>query len=54
MRAGPAIGFAVAFAAMLYTHNWALFFGAATGRRVARAAVARAAAPSAGGCCAPA
>src|SRR5919112_4329283 len=26
-----AIGFAVAFAAMLYTHNWALFFGAATG-----------------------
>jgi mannosyltransferase len=27
----PAIGFAVAFAAMLYTHNWALFFGAATG-----------------------
>ena len=31
VRAGPAIGFAVAFAAMLYTHNWALFFGAATG-----------------------
>jgi mannosyltransferase len=27
----PAIGFAVSFAAMLYTHNWALFFGAATG-----------------------
>ena len=26
-----AIGFAVAFAAMLYTHNWALFFGAACG-----------------------
>ena len=31
MRRAPAIGFAVAFAAMLYTHNWALFFGAATG-----------------------
>ena len=31
VRRGPAIGFAVAFAAMLYTHNWALFFGAATG-----------------------
>lgn len=31
VRKGPAIGFAVAFAAMLYTHNWALFFGAATG-----------------------
>jgi mannosyltransferase len=31
IRLGPAIGFAVAFAAMLYTHNWALFFGAATG-----------------------
>jgi hypothetical protein len=31
LRRGPAIGFAVAFAAMLYTHNWALFFGAATG-----------------------
>jgi mannosyltransferase len=30
-RKAPAIGFAVAFAAMLYTHNWALFFGAATG-----------------------
>jgi len=27
----PAIGFAVAFAAMLYTHNWSIFFGAATG-----------------------
>ena len=26
-----AIGFAAAFAAMLYTHNWALFFGAACG-----------------------
>jgi mannosyltransferase len=31
MRTAPAIGFAVSFAAMLYTHNWALFFGAATG-----------------------
>src|SRR5215208_3469338 len=31
MRSAPAIGFAVSFAAMLYTHNWALFFGAATG-----------------------
>ena len=31
VRKGPTIGFAVAFAAMLYTHNWALFFGAATG-----------------------
>jgi mannosyltransferase len=31
VRRGPAIGFAVALAAMLYTHNWALFFGAATG-----------------------
>jgi len=31
IRKRPAIGFAVAFAAMLYTHNWALFFGAATG-----------------------
>jgi mannosyltransferase len=31
LRRGPALGFAVAFAAMLYTHNWALFFGAATG-----------------------
>jgi mannosyltransferase len=31
IRRGPAIGFALAFAAMLYTHNWALFFGAATG-----------------------
>jgi mannosyltransferase len=30
-RRAAAIGFAVAFAAMLYTHNWALFFGAATG-----------------------
>jgi len=31
IRAAPAIGFAAAFAAMLYTHNWALFFGAASG-----------------------
>jgi len=31
VRIGYAIGFAVAFAAMLYTHNWALFYGAATG-----------------------
>ena len=31
VRRAPAIGFAVAFAAMLYTHNWALFLGAATG-----------------------
>ena len=31
LRRGPAIGFAVAFAAMLYTHNWSIFFGAATG-----------------------
>jgi len=31
VRRRPAIGFAVSFAAMLYTHNWALFFGAATG-----------------------
>ena len=31
VRVAPAIGFAAAFAAMLYTHNWALFFGAATG-----------------------
>jgi mannosyltransferase len=31
IRRAPAIGFAVALAAMLYTHNWALFFGAATG-----------------------
>jgi hypothetical protein len=30
-RRAPAIGFAVAFAAMLYTHNYAVFFGAATG-----------------------
>jgi hypothetical protein len=28
---GWAIGYAVALAAMLYTHNWALFFGAAGG-----------------------
>jgi hypothetical protein len=31
VRRVPAAGFAVAFAAMLYTHNWALFLGAATG-----------------------
>ena len=31
VRRAPAIGFAVSFAAMLYTHNWALFFGAASG-----------------------
>ncbi|HKH19239.1 MAG TPA: glycosyltransferase family 39 protein [Solirubrobacteraceae bacterium] len=31
LRTAPAIGFAVAFASMLYTHNWALFFGAASG-----------------------
>jgi mannosyltransferase len=31
VRRGPTIGFAVAFAAMLYTHNWTIFFGAATG-----------------------
>jgi mannosyltransferase len=31
VRRGPAIAFACAYAAMLYTHNWALFFGAATG-----------------------
>ncbi len=31
VRRAPAIGFAVAFAAMLYTHNWSIFFGAATG-----------------------
>lgn len=31
VRVAPAIGFAASFAAMLYTHNWALFFGAATG-----------------------
>ena len=31
IRRGPAIGFAVSFAAMLYTHNWSVFFGAATG-----------------------
>ena len=31
VRRAPAIGFAVALAAMLYTHNWAYFFGAATG-----------------------
>ena len=30
LRRAPAIGFALAFAAMLYTHNWALFFGAAS------------------------
>jgi len=31
VRRAPAMGFALSFAAMLYTHNWALFFGAATG-----------------------
>ena len=31
VQRAPAIGFAVAFAAMLYTHNWSIFFGAATG-----------------------
>jgi hypothetical protein len=31
VRRAPAIGFALAFAAMLYTHNWSVFFGAATG-----------------------
>jgi hypothetical protein len=31
VRLGAAAGFAVAFAAMLYTHNWAIFFGLATG-----------------------
>jgi mannosyltransferase len=31
VRRGPAIGFAVSFAAMLYTHNWTLFVGAASG-----------------------
>ena len=31
IRKAPALGFAVAFAAMLYTHNWALFFGVASG-----------------------
>ena len=52
--AAPAIGFAVAFAAMLYTHNWALFFGAATGVAWLVAAVARGAGRARGGCCAPA
>lgn len=31
VRRAPSIGFAVAFAALMYTHNWAVFFGAATG-----------------------
>jgi mannosyltransferase len=31
VRRGPAIGFAASLAALLYTHNWGLFFGAATG-----------------------
>jgi hypothetical protein len=31
VRRAPAIGFAVSFGAMLYTHNWALFLGAASG-----------------------
>ena len=30
VRRGAGAGFAVAFAAMLYTHNWAIFFGLAT------------------------
>ena len=30
VRRSAALGFAVAFAAMLYTHNWAFFFGLAT------------------------
>ena len=54
VRRAPAIGFAVAFAAMLYTHNWALFFGAATGIAWLVLAVARAAGASGGGCSAPA
>src|SRR3954447_7710564 len=29
VRRGPTLGFSLAYAAMLYTHNWALFFGAA-------------------------
>ena len=31
IRKAPAVGFAISLAAMLYTHNWALFFGVATG-----------------------
>ena len=51
-RRWPVLASRVALAAMLYTHNWALFFGAATGRRVARAAVPGARPPSAArGCC---
>ena len=53
VRRAPAIGFAVSFAAMLYTHNWALFFGAATGIAwlvlLWRAGAARAAAAAAHG-----
>src|SRR3712207_699665 len=30
VRRNAALGFALAFAAMLYTHNWAFFFGLAT------------------------
>ena len=52
VRRAPAIGFAVAFAAMLYTHNWAVFFGAATG--VAWLVLLwRAPRRSAGGCSTP-
>src|SRR3954447_23077994 len=29
VRRAPTLGFSLAYAAMLYTHNWALFFGAA-------------------------
>src|SRR3954453_23926923 len=28
VRRAPTLGFSLAYAAMLYTHNWALFFGA--------------------------
>ena len=31
VRRAPALAFAVSLTAMLYTHNWALFFGAASG-----------------------
>ena len=49
-----AIGFAVALAAMLYTHNWALLLR--RGDRASRGSCCcwRARPPSAGGCCAPA
>ena len=53
VRRAPAIGFAVAFAAMLYTHNWALLLRRGDRDRVAVAAVARGAVPSGGGCSAP-